>query len=240
MNWIKLIRNYKALALPVVAVALVTALMTSCGKTSVAPSALNIRLQVINVAPDLGPVAFYINYIRQPNTVYYYPNAAGYTYLTSLDTPYQIRTALASGVTLFQLSNDTLKKNNRYTIYLTGLQSDKSLSYIFTSDSTTAPAIGRAKVRFVNASPTATGFDIYANGTIAFSNRTFKSISDFIELPAGMYTFTVYNKGDNTNLLAQLANITVQDGRLYTVYTRGLLGHTTDTAAFTASISTNK
>lgn len=240
MNWIKTIRNYKALALPVVAVALVAAIVTSCGKTSVAPSSLNIRLQVVNVAPDLGPIAFFINYLKQPSTTYYYPNAGGYTYLTSLDTPFQIRSAEASGITLFQLSNDTLKRNNRYTVFVTGLQSDKTLSYIFTTDSTTAPDIGRAKVRFVNASPTATGFDIYANGTKAFSNQTFKNISDFIQLPAGMYTFTVYNKGDQTNLLAQLSNITVQDGRLYTVYTRGLLGHTTDTAAFTATIMTNK
>ena len=213
--------------------------MASCGKTAVSPAASNIQLQVVNAGPDILPVNLYINFTLQNTTPYAYPNASGYITPTTIDTPIQIRTAETSGGTFFNLDY-VLKPNTRYTLFVTGLRVDQNTSTpIFTVDTAAVPTVGRGKVRFVNASPRSPGLDIYANGTLAFSNQAFRAVAPFIELPAGIYDFKIFNAGTNTNVINDFPNITIQDGRLYTLYTYGIIGRT-DTSAFASSILVNR
>jgi hypothetical protein len=231
-----------------VAVFLVMPFVSSCGKAgTVNPSSLNIQYQIINLSPDLGSVDLYINFIKVNQSSYFYPTSSGYFFLTSTNTPFQIRpgTTITAGTAapsfnIFNL-NDILKPNLKYTLMITGFKSSSlsdSLNKIFTTDTSSTPTTGRGKIRFVNASPRSTGFDVTANGTPAFSNVNYPGVSNFIELPAGTYDFQIFPTNSSA-LIKDIPNVTLQDGRLYTLYCYGLVGNT-DSLAFGSGFITNK
>ncbi len=218
-------------------------LLSSCGKsTAVAPSTSTTKLRVVDASVDLLPMQVYLGSLQLGTKYFNYPTVTNYYSVYNGLQNFQVRDH--TGGTIFFYS-DTLQDNRNYSLFVIGLKSATvkadSLSYIFTNDYSTLASPGFGKVRFVNASPRTTGLDIYANGTQAFSNKAYKSVSDYIQLPAGIYSFKVTPYNTPATALTTLPNITVQDGRLYTLYTRGLIGRTaTDTAAFTAAMITNQ
>ncbi len=219
--------------------------MQSCGKSGAAsPTGLNIQYQILNLSPNLGYLSLYIdfNQVNGLTSPYIYGVSSGYFYVPSTDTPYQFRPFIYngnSGTTLFS-RGDILKTGLKYTIFLTGSAVNGVPQQIFTVDNVESePAIGRGKIRFVNASPTGTtGLDLYANGTLAFGAVPYLTTTAFKEIPVGTYDFQLMTTG-TTGVLNDQPSITVQDGRLYTIYA---YGYTTraDSAAFNAGIITNK
>jgi hypothetical protein len=221
--------------------------LTSCGKANTTlPAGSGVQLQVLNLSPDLLPVDLYIDVVKKNASPFTYPIPSGYFSLASVDTPFQIRSSLITGVnnnnTINILSIDSILRNNlKYTLFITGLRANNSITYIFTTDSSSAPVAGRAKVRFVNASPGSPSVDVTANGTMAFPAQAYKNISKFIQVPPGNYDFKVMPSGSTTTILADLPAITVQDGKLYTLYAYGIAGRpATDTAAFKTAIIPNQ
>jgi len=213
--------------------------VSSCGKgNTILPQASNLQYQVINLSPDLLPVDLYIDVTKKNNTSFTYPNPSGYFSLTSIDTPFQIRASSTTVSTTNILSIDTLLKNNiKYTLFITGFRANNSITYMLTRDSSSLATAGRGKVRFVNASP-GLPFDVTANGTLAFGNQAYKNVSKFKEFPAGNYDFKVSPVGASTTILADFPNMTVQDGKLYTLYCRGIAGRV-DSAAFGLGVLNN-
>jgi hypothetical protein len=220
---------------------LIIPMVSSCGKSGAAsPTGLNVQYRILNLSPDLSPVNLFIDFNQVNTSPFVFTVDHGYFYVPSLDTPYQIRSALVAGTQLFS-RYDVLKSGLKYTLFITGNESDGSIKQILTIDTASLPAIGRGKVRFVNASPTATGgLDLFANGTGTkdFSNVVYTKSSKFVELPAGNYDFQI-NATGSSGVLKDLPGIIIQDGRLYTLYA---FGYTTraDTAAFSAAVLTNR
>jgi hypothetical protein len=213
--------------------------IASCGKSTTAPASANIQMQVINLSPDLQPVDLYVNYIKQNTTSYSYPTPSGYFSLTRIDTPIQVRSYLASVSTTNLFSIDTvLKTNFKYTLFITGLRANATVVPIFTIDTANNPTVGRGKIRFVNASPGSSGLDITANGTIAFINQKYKMVSKFIEIPPGNYDFKIMPTGTAT-VISDLANVVVQDGKVYTLYCHGI-ANGADSVAFGSGILSNR
>src|SRR5260370_19920885 len=111
-----------------VAVFVVMPFISSCGKSgTVSPSTLNTQYQILNLSPDLGSVDLYIDFRKVNRSSYFYPSSSGYFYLTSVDTPFQIRpgSTLIAGTqppsfNIFNLDN-ILKPNLKYTLMITGL-----------------------------------------------------------------------------------------------------------------------
>lgn len=217
------------------------AVMASCSKedaSNASPS--NVQLLVANMSPDLFPVNLFVNNIRQTTTGYSYNSTPNYAALGTTNFPLQIR-ALRNGVTLFTVS-DTLKSNTKYSLFVTGLFAD-SIYHVFLADDTAALApIGKGgKLRFVNASPTTTAFDVWANGTPVLKAVKFNTVSPYVVLPAGSYTFKAYAAGNSTTELANVQGVTIRDGGLYTMYSKGIPNRaTTDTARLSLAYITNK
>jgi len=214
--------------------ALVLPSLVSCSKTdTTTPTNSDIQLQVMNLSPDSYPVGLYQNNLRITGTNYSYNTPPAYFYLNSTAYPLQLR--ITRGDTLLVYNNDSLKFNNntRYSLFFIGLFADSTLHPLITVDDTALlPPIGKGgKIRFVNASPRSTGLDIWANGSLAIQNTGFGKVSNYITLPAGNYSFRAYATGATANSLSTLDRITVQDGRLYTLYSRGMVGRT-DSASF--------
>ena len=220
-------------------------MLSSCGKEgNINPNEAKIQYQVLNLSYDVLPVNLYVNLLRQNATPFRYPSASGYFGLTTIDTPFQIRSTTTATVTnLLKIDSTRLSRDTRYSLYIVGSRQNNTLSYIFTVDTSTTPRVGRGKVRFINTcmpvSGAANGLSLTANDTVAFSAVTYKQVRDYIEIPAGMYNFAVRPAGNNTQVLATLRNTTIQDGRLYTIYTYGI-PFRTDTTAFGTAILTNR
>lgn len=212
----------------------------SCGKTNNAiPVGANIQFQVVNLSPDLRPVNLWVGFLKR-NVAYSYPTPSGYFSMASVDTPLQIRSALANVSTTNLVSIDTLlRANTKYTLFITGFRADSTITSIFTIDTSSTSTPGRGKIRFVNASPRSVGLDVTANGTIAFTNRGYKSVSRFIEMAPGSYEFKISPTGTPANVLKSLPQVSIQDGKLYTIYSYGIAGQV-DSAGFGAGVIANK
>ncbi|GAB3918793.1 DUF4397 domain-containing protein [Mucilaginibacter boryungensis] len=234
--------KYNVLTLLFLAVAAVmfVPFISSCNKESAnaSPTGLNTQLNIIHLCPDLlKPVDLFINLRQQNARSFVYGTPSGYLYLSSLATPLEIRSAQANQI-LFSRGDTALRQNTRYTVFITGLVAENTRTYIFVTDTDAAPKQGNGKVRFINASARSVNVDVAANGVTAFSNRGFKAVTKYLELPAGIYDFKIYQNG-TTTVLTDLPNTPIQDGRLYTLYTQGVVGRA-DSAAFAAKILTNR
>jgi hypothetical protein len=106
------------------------------------------------------------------------------------------------------------------------------------TDDLTAPASGKAHVRFVHLSPNAPAVDIAVDGgSVVFADYSFKEYSAFTPLDAGSYDLEVRAAGTSTVAL-DLDPITLQAGKIYTVFAKGFLGGT-GTQALGAEIIVN-
>jgi hypothetical protein len=217
--------------------------LQSCGKAgSASASGLNIQYEVLNLSPDLGPINLFVNF-TQVNAIgnpFIFGVNQGYFYVASIATPYQFRLASSSGSPITQLNAyQVLQSGAKYSLFITGSFLSNSLDTIFTVDTSIAPKTGYGKLRFVDASPSATGgLDVYANGTLAFSNIVYRKHSDYMALPAGNYDLQIDAKGTKT-ILNEQPLVTIQDGRLYTLYTYGYT-NVVDSASFSSAIITNR
>jgi hypothetical protein len=72
-------------------------------------------------------------------------------------------------------------------------------------------------------SPDAPAVDItLTDGTVVFGNKSFKEFTAFTPLDAGTYALQVRVAGTSTVAL-DLGNITVESGKIYTVFAKGFL-----------------
>ncbi|MGN8071661.1 DUF4397 domain-containing protein [Mucilaginibacter sp. SG564] len=217
--------------------------LSSCGKGANAnPTGLNTQLQIVNLSPDIQPVNLYLNFLKENTTSYTYPTNSGYFFISTLLPPVQLRTATLAPINLVTIdSTVALKANSKYTLFITGFRSDNSIKKsMLLLDTATVPPLGRAIVRFVHCSPTSAPLDLRANGigTALWTKIPFDSVSKYVQLPVGNYNFTINLNTSPDNAQFTLPNVTIQDGRAYTIYTQGIVGRT-DSVAFGAAILTN-
>lgn len=130
--------------------------------------------------------------------------------------------------------NDTLAMNKdiNYSIFLyRDTASGQPIRRIFTSDILTLPAVGKAKVRLIHLVPDAiipfVDVEAVLSGGVAstnatFSNVAFKDLKDFVELNAGTYDFLLKLPG-SSSVLFRIQNVSINDGRIYTLAARGLI-----------------
>jgi hypothetical protein len=88
-------------------------------------------------------------------------------------------------------------------------------------DSSSAPAEGQAKVRFINLSPDAPALDVTANeGSPLFTSRAFKTPSEFIDVDAKESSFVISPAG-GTDELVSVSDVDLRPGKFYTIIARG-------------------
>jgi hypothetical protein len=213
--------------------------ISSCGKGNEAsPEGLNIEYEVFNLSPDIFQLDLFVNNAMVNSSPFVFNQPQGYFYVPSVVIPYQIRSAINTGDTWFSL-NDVLTPGAKYTLYVTGNIANNTQDTLLTVDTALTPPLGHGGIRFVNVSPTAAGgLDMYLNGTRADSAILYRKYSIFTTVPVGNYDVQIDATGTKT-ILNEMPTVTVQDGRLYTIYAYGYSTRT-DTAAFSAGIVTNR
>jgi hypothetical protein len=106
-----------------------------------------------------------------------------------------------------------------YSIYYTG-GANASSNYVITQDDLSAPASGKAKVRFIHLSSAAAStvdFGISATNKLATA-LAYKAASAYYTVDANT-TFFLYAAGSTTAALS--IPVTIQAGKIYTIYISG-------------------
>lgn len=115
----------------------------------------------------------------------------------------------------------TVKPAGTYTLIF----ADKSpkTAVILVEDDLSNPTAEKAKVRFANLSPDAPALDLYVVGKTdaIVTNKTFKQVSAFVNIDPGALGFEIKENG-KTEVLATLTKFTIEKGKIYTIWARGL------------------
>jgi hypothetical protein len=191
---------------------------------------------VAHASPDAPGVDLLIDDEKQNSAALTFPNNTGYLDVESGTRNIKVNVA---GTTTTVINADlTLDADESYSIF--AVDSVANLSAVVFTDDLTDPAAGKAHVRFIHLSPDAPAVDVAvaSSGAVVFGDVEFKEGTPFTPLDAGTYNLDVRVAGTSTVALV-LPPVTLEAGKIYTVFARGFLGGT-GAQALGAEIIVNK
>lgn len=141
-------------------------------------------------------------------------------YLTVKSGDHQAKFVNSGSASANATFNVSLQPGQHYSVYYTGDASSSSSSYVVTQDDLSAPASGKAKVRFIHlSSAAASTVDLgIATGSKILTGLAYRAASAYYTVDANT-TFALYASGSVTASLS--IPTTVQAGKIYTIYLSG-------------------
>lgn len=200
--------------LPILLFVLLAFAYTSCKKTDDAPAnRQTTNLNVINATTDT--LNFYGNGSRINTLSSLYPlGSTGYIGVATGNQDYQFKSP-RSPVVLLSLPLK-LDSGKVYSLYVAGRAASQTFSTI---DTLLADTLGRAKIRFVNASPDAGNLDVMIGDTVKFTSRAFKTSTVFLPVNAGAKRVRIFQSGSAVAKIDEMRTLT--GGRVYSLFIRG-------------------
>lgn len=205
----------------------VSAVFVACDKDDDNNNMTTSQVMVVHASPNAPNVDVRINNSLALTNVAY-PTNSSYTQLNSGST--NIKVSPTGTTTNVIDATVNLEANKNYSVF--AVDSVSKIKAAVVMDDLTAPASGKAHIRFFHFSPNAPAVDIaITGGSVLFGNRTFNDQSTnmskaaFTPVNAGPYNLEVRAAGTNTVVLA-LPNINLAAGKIYTVFAKGFLGGT--------------
>lgn len=194
-------------------------LVLSCSSCANDSSA---KVRVLNFSPDTESIDVFDNDGTLFNAISY-SEASDYNSIsTETSKNHEITISPTNSFSILSSSSKSFTSKKTYSIFLFdfGLKA----SAIFELDDNSNPSSGRAKLRFVHASPSNKNIDLYItspnarleNTLPAVESINFKRISDYLENKEGDYQIRVTLKGDK-NVIADSGLISFAAGKIYTV-----------------------
>jgi hypothetical protein len=202
----------------VVSAVLVLSLMFA---SSVLADAHEAQVRVVHASPDAPAVDVWVNgavaFSNAPFT--------GITDYAKLEPgTYNVQVTPTGATEPVVIEADLpLETMTDYTVVAVGML--ESIEPLVLVDNNSAPAAGKAHVRFVHASPDAPAVDIaVANGgPVLFANVEFKGVGDYLPVDAGTYDLEARLAGTDTVALS-VPGVALEEGTVYTVFAMGLAG----------------
>lgn len=190
--------------------------MSSCEKEEEKTYA---NVLVAHASPDAPGVDLLVDGSKQNSAALNFPNNTGYLKVESGARNIKVN---VSGTSTTVINADlTLDANKNYSVF--AVDSVSKISAVVVADDLTAPASGKAHVRFIHLSPNAPAVDVALDGgAVVFGNKAFKESTAFTPLDAGSYDLEVRVAGTSTVAL-DLDPITLEAGKIYTVFAKGFL-----------------
>ena len=194
---------------------------TSCDKDEVVvPPADLSNVLVVHASPNAPGVDLLVDDQKVNSSALVYPTNTGYLSVNAGTRNVKVNVA-GTSTTVINANLPFLKDGN-YSLF--AVDSVSKISAILLSDDLTAPASGKAHVRFVHLSPDAPAVDVaVTGGGVVFNNISFKNGTSFTPLDAGTYNLEVRVAGTSTVALP-LPGIALSAGKIYTVFAKGFLG----------------
>lgn len=193
------------------------------------------NVMVVHASPDAPGVDLLVdNTVAGTNLTF--PNNTGYLEVNAGTRNVKVNVT-GTSTTVIQ-ANLNLVENKSYSVFAVNQVS--AIEPLVFEDNLSNPASGKAHVRFIHLSPNAPAVNItLTDGTIVFENVSFKGSVNFTPLDAATYNLQVRDAATNQTVVLELPNITLQAGKIYTVFAKGLLGETGN-QALGAQIIVNK
>jgi len=230
----------KKVTLKLTGILMLSLFLISCDKDDDDDETGQAQVMVVHASPNAPAVDVRINNAVALSSVAY-PGNSAYTSLPAGTTNIKVSPA---GTTTYVIdANVNLAANTNYSVF--AIDSVSKIKAAVVTDNLTAPASGKAHIRFFHFSPNAPAVDIaVTGGPVLFANRTFNdqatnaSVSNFTPVDAASYNLEVRLAGTNTVVLS-VPNVPVTAGKIYTVFARGFVTGT-GVQALGAQIIVNK
>ena len=217
---------------------LITLSFTSCMKDDFDNTPVYISgLSLVHASPTTENLDVYIDNTRA--------NTADFGFGTKLDylraySGSRTITVTKKGLTT-SLTSEQIKlaPDSGYTAFI--VDKFETIDLLTLKDDLDKPATGKAKIRFVNLSPDGGALNLAIAGatTDLADDREFKEYSGFVVVDAAAsVTFNIKDKATGT-VQAAVSDVKVEDGKIYTLYAKGLKANT-DNTKFGAAIFTHK
>jgi hypothetical protein len=207
------------LILSAIAVVLMSVFTTSCDKEK---DKTYGKVMVTHASPNAPGVDLLVDNTKVNTADLTFPNSTAYLRVETGMRNFKVNVA---GTTTTVINADlTIDENKNYSVF--AVDSVSKISAVVVADDLTAPASGKAHVRFIHLSPNAPAVDVaVTGGAVVFGNKSFKDATAFTPLDAGTYNLEVRVAGTTTVALP-LPGITLEAGKIYTVFAKGFLGGT--------------
>ena len=198
----------------------------NAGSTFADLTAATTNVLVVHASPDAPGVDLLLDGIVVNSQALPYPDNTGY--LPVMAGTRSIKVNASGTVTTVIDATLALDPNVAYSIFAADILSN--ITPVVLTDDLTAPASGKAHVRFIHLSPNAPAVDItLTDGTVVFGDIEFKESTAFTPLDAASYDLQVRLAGTSTVVL-NLPGIVLEDGKIYTVFAKGLVNGNGDQA----------
>jgi len=204
-----------------------TTFLISCDKEETPQATASVN--VIHASPDAPGVDLLVDNLKVNTAALNFPDATGYLKVFAGTRNIKVN---ATGTNNSVINaNLTFSANKYYSVYAYNRLA--SISAFLVEDNLAVPAAGKAHIRFFHLSPDA---PVVTVGTLSgttftpvFTNRSFETQAtasanqNFTPVTAGTYTFDVQV---NDASVLTLSNIVLQEGKIYTVFAKGLVSGT--------------
>jgi hypothetical protein len=206
---------------------LITLLATlfSCNKKDKPGSG---QFMVVHTSPGLAPIDVYVDGNKLSTSPVAYTSTTGYQPL--IEGTHQLKITTAGSSASLIEANFGSVATIKQSVYV--FNRSNALEVFLVADDVSSPGSASAGIRFFHLSPGAPMVDM---GTVSgtaftplFTARSFEtrstvnSHSSFITISPGTYKFNIRVNGAGTSLHEE--NITVEAGKSYTIYAKGIAG----------------
>ena len=183
------------------------------------------NLRIINASPDANEYSFFLNDTLKTGQALKF--GEGSSYLPVSAGTNSVYTKVNNGIIPNTKINLFLQQNINYTLFLAGLASKDSLIYISTSDANQILSDSMATVRFINTSPDATNLNLVFQQNLVDSvsvigGINYRTSSQYVKVKPLNYFLRVKQTASSTSL-ANLDNYKLVAGKIYTIWTKGLV-----------------
>jgi hypothetical protein len=214
-----------------IAIAAMALFMTACDKDDDDGPVQPANFMVVHSTVGAPSVELYLDDVKASTSPVAYGSASGYTSIA----PKQYNVKIAAVNTINPLAETTVNLNNgkNYSIFAYDTVLNNKAKIFSVEDDLSAPASGKAKVRFIHLSPKTTAnsiaIDLAANNSVLFPNRTYADVvsdgskANFVSIDAGTYTVEARLAGSSIAILS-VPGVVVEAGKIYTLVAKGIPG----------------
>lgn len=212
----------------VITLSLLSLGLVSCSKLDNDYQPIEVSgLNIIQASPTLELLDVYVDNTRANNSDFEFGNKIGY--LSAYAGSRAVNVTKKGSATSLKSLQFTLKPQAGYSLFLVNTLAN--IEFLMLEDNLEKPAAGKAKVRFVNLSPDGGPLSLNINGaaTDIVTNKAFKEYSDFIVIDAAASANFNIKNATNNNIETTLSSVKVEEGKIYTIYAKGLKANNDDT-----------
>jgi hypothetical protein len=219
--------------------------LNSCDKNDDDGPAEPARFMVVHSSPGSPAVELYLDDVKASAAAIPFGTASGYNSIAGKQ--YNVKFAAVNTINPLAETTINLDAGRQYSIFAYDTLLNNKIKIFSLQDDLSAPAAGKAKVRFIHLSPgtNSPNVDILANNTVVFPNRSFAdnvkdgSKANFVAMDAGTYTLDVKLAGSSLPSILTVPGVSIEAGKVYTIVAKGRVDGSGETALATQLIVNN-